>query len=161
MIAFGRARSEELDFLSKMQGKLHAAWKLTLRGVGRGRSPVEVDSYSHEHLSVDEIERVLDIAGRDNFVIYPFVSSVGFSLGFRVGHFEIGRDIRDDNLNGVGESYGRRAGVGHILLDFLETQLPEGYGFDRLSNCFMKLANVKKARQAGIEISGVRLHYCW
>lgn len=121
-----------LEFLAGLDKRLHEVKPGTLTANLWGSpSKVYYDKYTDEKLTVDEVERVLNIySSNDNLVFYPINTAMGCSVGFV--------------LQKVDEK--------KPLLVFIERQLPPHYHFHRLSEYFMQPENVEKARKIEVRI---------
>ncbi len=132
---------EDLEFLAKLNEKLHSIQKGTFTPNLSGEPfPVYFDTYTNESMTKEEIEKVLNIAKKHNYVIYPINTAMGFSVGY---------DICKINLTGKKK----------VLLRFKEGQLPKGYSFKKMSKTFMEKTNKMKAKLIGEEIVNDYDHY--
>lgn len=118
-----------LDFLIELNKRLHYVEKVE-QGFYKGYF---YDTYTNEKMTKEEIERVLETSQKLNFVIYPINTALGFSVGYDVC-----------KINYIGKK--------KVLLRFKESQLPEGYNFERMSEIFMKKSNLTKAKIINEEI---------
>jgi hypothetical protein len=130
--------NDRIKFLKSLDTKLHEIVKC--HGSGNWvKKEFFVDNYKEDKMNVKEIERVLEISKSANFVIYPINTSFGFSVGY---------DLCKICLTGK-----------EVLLRFKESQLPEGYNFERLSKVFISKKNIIKAKLIGEEIFKDYSHY--
>lgn len=126
---------ENAEFLTGLDKKLHYMSKFKLsfsNGYGY------VDSYTRENMTKEEIEKVLEISKKMNFIIYPINTSMGFSVGYDVCQI---------------------LPTKKVLLRFKESQLPKEYTFDKMSKNFMSKANRAKAKIIKEEIVNDYSHY--
>ena len=138
MATLGTVNTKDLEFLLQLDRKLHGTQKFTFTpNMGGSPFECEADTYTKASMNAKEIQRVLRIVGRSDFVFYPINTAGGFAVGFRVTNPE----------------------TREALLTFKEKQLPRNYGFDRLSEFFMRPENIGRAEASGISIVDDRDYY--
>jgi len=117
--------NKNLEFLSELDKKVHTTAESTFTPNISGASfQVFSDQYTNESLNKEEIQRILKIAKRFPYIIYPINTARGFAVGFQVQQIRTGR----------------------TLLTFKESQLPKGHNFKTLSEHFMQSKNLAKAK---------------
>jgi hypothetical protein len=126
--------NKNLEFLTELDKKLHKITESTFTPNLSGRPfPIFIDEYSEEKMTKEEIEEVLKISQKMNYLICPINTCMGFSVGYDVC-----------NLNPLKK--------GKSVLRFKEGQLPKEYTFEKMSETFMKKSNLLKAKILGVEI---------
>ena len=131
--------NEDLKFLGELEKKLHKRNEGMLTPNMSG-DPFKIyyDTYTDENINEEEIERVIEISKGLNYVIYPINTAMGLAVGFDVCTI-----------------FPRKKS----LLRFKESQLPEGYDFNKMSEVFMSKANLAKAKVIGEKIVNNRGYY--
>lgn len=131
---------KDKEFLEQLNKKLHIINESTFTPNMYGKSfPICYDTYTDKKLNEEELSRVLKISQKINYVILPINTSLGFSVGYEIAEI-IPKRKRD-------------------ILKFAESQLPEGWNFQKMSEFFMKNTNRIKALILKEEIVNDYGHY--
>ncbi len=126
------ATPADMDFLKTLDQRLHLVEKKEFPC-----NPVRCDTYTERRMTPEELRQVLrTVRERNNLVIYPITARTGLSVGFSVDEF-------------VTPAPG--AQEARPVLRFLETQLPNGYTFDKLRPSCASDNNRRKLECAGLE----------
>ncbi|MBU1129183.1 MAG: hypothetical protein KJ949_00965 [Nanoarchaeota archaeon] len=129
---------KDLELLLKLDGKLHGTQKSTFTpNISGGPFEVSIDTYTGASMNAREIQGVLKAVENGDFAFYPINTSMGFAVGFQIAN----PDTRE------------------VLLTFKESQLPKNYDFKKLSEYFMQLENLERAKSFGVSIVNNRDHY--
>lgn len=135
--------NKDLEFLAKLNKKLHKVEEGTFTpNMGGSPFPIQWDSYTDKKMNKEEIEKVLKISKGLNFVICPFNTDMGFSVGYGVYQ-----------INPIGKK--------KRLLAFKESQLPKEYNFKKMSEIFASKTNLTKAKITNLKIVNNYEHYTY
>lgn len=128
---------KDLEFILKLDKKVHYTTPVESIVYGKGI----VDHFTDVKLRASELNELIKILERSDYVFHPVNTAMGFSVGFQV----------TNTFQGNQES----------LLLFIESQLPGNYNFEILSRYFMESKNLERAGKAGIEIINNRDKYVY
>ena len=138
MVTLRNVNINDLEFLLSLDKKLHYTSESTLTpNSSGGPNKVSIDEYTNETMEEKEMQRLLNVVEKGDFVFYPINISVGSSVGFEIYN----------------------ADTKERLLTFKESQTPKEYTFNRLSSYFMLPENLKQAKLLDISIVNDRSHY--
>ncbi len=135
----------ELSFLKKLDGKLRSVE--ILKDPQRGKF-VDETFYGNQ-ITEKEISKILGISKKNNVVFYPTMTQSGFATAF--GMTRVDTILTAPDLDPSTE----------LLLKFRESQLPEEYNFEKLSEYFMEEMNLRTAKLAGIKITPNLVDYVY
>lgn len=147
--SMGKSLGENIEFLRALDKRVHyiikeRTLKLHCRDSYETR---DVDKYYTTTMDAGSLERALGIVKKEDLVFFPYNTEYGFSIGFCVAQIEA-------------QALGVQPEVTPIL-QFLERQLPEEYGWDRLSKVFLRTRNKELITYAGLEPIHDFAHYCY
>lgn len=128
--------NKNLEFITKLDEKLHSTKTARFTAnLSMTTHAVNYDYYTQEKMSTEEAKKLLCISKKNNYVILPINTAMGFSVGYELVRFNI---FNKNNKKS--------------LLRFKESQLPKEYTFEKMSETFMSKSNLMKARLIGREI---------
>ena len=136
---------KECVFLRELNRKMR--WEERCKsGFYKGR--YRFNYHNGRRLTSKELKRTLQLTEKsENLFFYPINTNHGFDVGFEIsvlltGH-QTGRRPYDE------------------VLGFLEDQLPREYDFQKLAKYFMKPENLRRTKEAKVEIQNDRKNYTY